>query len=73
MVRLPEDICFTSMFVSVRRVGQGVLLEPLAVSATRPSADELRVRFASIDSIDADDILPHGRLQGVVEPEDFLY
>jgi antitoxin VapB len=54
-VRLPREFQFAGHRVRVRRVGQGVLLEPVM---TDP-ADW----FAALDAFDAEPFMPDGRAQ----------
>jgi antitoxin VapB len=56
-VRLPREFRFEGDRVRVRRVGEGVLLEP-AVDAKKESLKEL---FARMDAMGADPLFPNGR------------
>jgi antitoxin VapB len=55
-VRLPKDFRLPGTRVRVRRVGDGVLLEPLAAGA-----ESIRDVFAEIDRLRGIDFLPEGR------------
>jgi antitoxin VapB len=68
-VRLPKEFRFEGDAVSIRRVKEGVLLEPIK---PWPTTEELRARFALMDSLGADDLFPNGRNQGVLEPENLF-
>ena len=56
-VRLPKEFRFTGDRVRVRRVGAGVLLEPVP-DVKKESLEEL---FARMDAMGADPIFPEGR------------
>src|SRR5580704_13518617 len=56
-VRLPKEFRFEGDRVKVRRVGAGVLLEPVS-NAAKETAEEW---FARIDGIKGDPIFPEGR------------
>ncbi|MGA3132118.1 MAG: AbrB/MazE/SpoVT family DNA-binding domain-containing protein [Terracidiphilus sp.] len=58
-VRLPKEFRFEGNRVRVRRVGGGVLLEPVA-DAKKESIEEL---FARMDAMGGDPIFPEGRKQ----------
>ena len=55
-VRLPKEFRLPGREVRVRRLGRGVLLEPM-----EPSVDDVRAIFAEIDRLGGDDFLPEGR------------
>jgi len=58
-VRLPKEFRIEGVRVSIRRMGAGVLLEPI-LEAPKESIEEL---FARIDAMKGDPILPDGRNQ----------
>jgi len=68
-VRLPKEFRFEGDTVTIRRVKGGVLLEPVQ---PWPTGEEIRARFARMDSYGADDLFPEGRNQGITEPENFF-
>ncbi|MBM3532140.1 MAG: AbrB/MazE/SpoVT family DNA-binding domain-containing protein [Alphaproteobacteria bacterium] len=55
-VRLPKEFRLPGTEVRVRRVGRGVLLEPIA-----QTREEIRAIFAEIDRLGGIDFLPEGR------------
>lgn len=55
-VRLPKEFRMPGREVRVRRLGRGVLLEPM-----QSSAEDVRAIFAEIDRLGSDDFLPEGR------------
>jgi antitoxin VapB len=55
-VRLPKAFRLPGKEVRVRRLGRGVLLEPLAVDV-----EDVRAIFAEIDRLGGRDFLPEGR------------
>jgi antitoxin VapB len=57
-VRLPKEFRLPGKEVRVRRVGRGVLLEPM-----EPDADHIRAIFEEIDRMGGGDFLPEGREQ----------
>jgi antitoxin VapB len=64
-VRLPKAFRMPGTEVRVRRVGKGVMLEPMA-------NDEERIKaiFAELDRLGAADFLPEGRPEQPPMPED---
>jgi antitoxin VapB len=58
-VRLPKEFRFEGDRVRVRRIGAGVLLEPVG-QENKESAEEW---FARIDALRGDPIFPQGRKQ----------
>ena len=58
-VRLPKEFRIAGERVSIRRMGAGVLLEPI-IETPEESMEEL---FARIDAMKGDPILPDGRNQ----------
>ena len=58
-VRLPKEFRFEGNSVRVRRMGSGVLLEPVK-QGKRESTEEW---FARIDALRGDPIFPEGRKQ----------
>lgn len=55
-VRLPKEFRLPGSEVRVRRIGRGLLLEPVA-----PDIDDVRAIFAEIDRLGGEDFLPEGR------------
>ena len=55
-VRLPKEFRFTGTEVRVRRLGRGVLLEPI-----EREAQDVRAVFAEIDRLGGREFLPGGR------------
>jgi antitoxin VapB len=56
-VRLPKEFRFEGNRVRVRRVGAGVLLEPVSKKRKEPIED----LFARMDAMGADPLFPEGR------------
>jgi antitoxin VapB len=54
-VRLPKEFRFEGDRVRIRRVGQGVLLEPLKV--------DVKKWFAELDRLNQEPFMPEGRKQ----------
>lgn len=55
-VRLPKEFRFSGTEVRVRRLGRGVLLEPI-----ERDAKDIKAVFAEIDRLGAREFLPEGR------------
>jgi antitoxin VapB len=55
-VRLPKDFRLPGKEVRVRRLGRGVLLEPM-----ERSVEDIKAIFAEIDRLGGCDFLPEGR------------
>lgn len=55
-VRLPKEFRFLGTEVRVRRLGRGVLLEPI-----ERDAKDIKAVFAEIDRLGGRDFLPEGR------------
>jgi len=55
-VRLPKAFRLPGSEVRVRRMGNGVLIEPIA-----RTPEEIKAVFAAIDRLRASDFLPEGR------------
>jgi antitoxin VapB len=55
-VRLPKDFRLPGKEVRVRRLGRGVLLEPM-----ERSIEDIKAIFAEIDRLGGHDFLPEGR------------
>jgi antitoxin VapB len=55
-VRLPKDFRLPGTEVRVRRLGRGVLLEPM-----EPNVEDITAIFAEIDRLGGNDFLPDGR------------
>jgi len=56
-VRLPKEFRMPGTEVRVRRVGRGLLLEPMEPA----TLSETRAIFAEIDRLGSEDFLPEGR------------
>lgn len=67
-VRLPKEFRFEGKSVRVRRMGSGVLLEPIA-KTRKQSVDEW---FAEIDRLRGDVIFPERDVQPAAEVRDKL-
>jgi antitoxin VapB len=64
-VRLPKDFRLPGTQVRVRRLGRGVLLEPM-----EPNVEDIKAIFAEIDRL-GDEFLPEGRpMQPPMPPAD---
>jgi virulence-associated protein VagC len=66
LVHLPESFRIPGKVVSIRRVEQGILLEPMQ-SRNKMTREEIRAMWADMDSYGADPLFPEGRMQGVAE------
>lgn len=64
-VRLPKEFRFEGKEVRIRRVGQGVLLEPIK------GRKSLKALFEEMDRIGGDAIFPEGRYQPPPQERDF--
>jgi antitoxin VapB len=62
-VRLPKEFRFEGTEVRIRRVGQGVLLEPVKV--------DMKAVFEAMDRLGGDPIFPEGREQPPMQERDF--
>jgi virulence-associated protein VagC len=69
VVRLPEGFKLAGNLVSVRRVENGILLEPIRAKK-RPTREELAAMWAEMDSYGADPLFPNGRDQGTFDVRD---
>jgi antitoxin VapB len=67
-VRLPKEFRFEGDHVRVRRIGAGVLLEPV-VQEEKESAEEW---FARIDALRGDPIFPKGRKQKLAPVREYF-
>jgi antitoxin VapB len=68
-VRLPKEFRMPGKEVNVRRVGRGVLLEPVEKRMTR---EEIEAVFQRIDSIGGD-FMPEGRNQPPMPEDDPVF
>ena len=65
-VRLPKDFRLPRTQVRVRRLGRGVLLEPM-----EPNVEDIKAIFAEIDRLGGNEFLPEGRpMQPPMPPAD---
>jgi antitoxin VapB len=64
-VRLPKDFRLPGKEVRVRRLGRGVLLEPM-----ERSIEDVAAIFAEIDRLGGNDFLPEGRPEQPPMPPD---
>jgi antitoxin VapB len=65
-VRLPKDFRLPGTEVRVRRLGRGVLLEPM-----EPNVEDVKAIFAEIDRLGGNAFLPKGRpVQPPMPPAD---
>ena len=62
-VRLPKEFRFAGKEVRIRRVGQGVLLEPMKT--------DWQTVFDEIERLRGDPIFPNGREQPPMQERDF--
>lgn len=67
-MRLPKEFRFIGDRVRVRRVGVGVLLEPVP-DAKKESIEEL---FARMDAMGGDPIFPEGRKQNLAPIREYF-
>ncbi len=67
-VRLPKEFRFEGDRVRVRRMGAGVLLEPVA-EKKKESVEEW---FARIDALRGDPIFPEGRRQNLAPVREYF-
>jgi antitoxin VapB len=67
-VRLPKEFRFDGNRVQIRRMGAGVLLEPI-LESRKETAEEL---FAHIDAIKGDPIFPNGRKQNLAPIREYF-
>lgn len=64
-VRLPKEFRLPGTEVRVRRLGHGIVLEPIA-----RTEEEIRAVFAELDRLGAADFLPEGRPEQPPMPTD---
>jgi antitoxin VapB len=64
-VRLPKEFRLPGKEVRVRRVGNAVVLEPMA-----QNADDIRALFAALDKYRDIPFMPKGREQPPMPPDD---
>jgi antitoxin VapB len=67
-VRLPKEFRFEGDRVRIRRMGAGILLEPVA-ETKKESMEEL---FARMDAMGADPIFPEGRKQNLAPIREYF-
>jgi antitoxin VapB len=67
-VRLPKEFRFEGDRVQVRRVGAGVLLEPIPEVV----AESIEEWFARLDAMGADPIFPEGRSQELAPVREYF-
>ena len=67
-VRLPKEFRFEGDQVRIRRMGVGVLLEPVP-ETKKESIEEL---FARMDAMGADPIFPEGRKQNLAPVREYF-
>jgi len=67
-VRLPKEFRFEGNRVRVRRVGAGVLLEPVA----EKKEETVEEWFARIDALRGDPIFPEGRKQNLAPIREYF-
>ena len=67
-VRLPKEFRFEGDQVRIRRMGAGVLLEPVP-ETKKESIEEL---FARMDAMGADPIFPEGRKQNLAPVREYF-
>jgi antitoxin VapB len=69
-VRLPKEFRLPGKEVRVRRMGRGVLLEPMD---RRRDRETIKAVFAEIDRLGGKDFLPEGRPEQPPMPADKKY
>jgi len=67
-VRLPKEFRFEGDRVRIRRMGSGILLEPVP-NMKKESMEEL---FARMDAMGADPIFPEGRKQNLAPIREYF-
>jgi antitoxin VapB len=67
-VRLPKEFRFEGDRVRIRRMGAGILLEPVP-ETKKESIEEL---FARMDAMGADPIFPEGRKQNLAPVREYF-
>lgn len=67
-VRLPKDFWFEGKRVQIRRMGAGVLIEPI-LEARRETIEELFVRM---DAMKGDPLFPEGRKQNLTPIREYF-
>jgi antitoxin VapB len=67
-VRLPKEFRFEGDRVRIRRMGAGILLEPVS-KTKKESMEEL---FARMDAMGADPIFPEGRKQNLAPIREYF-
>jgi antitoxin VapB len=67
-VRLPKEFRFEGDRVRIRRMGAGVLLEPI-LEARKETAEEW---FARMDAMKGDPIFPNGRKQNLAPIREYF-
>jgi antitoxin VapB len=67
-VRLPKEFRFEGDRVRIRRMGAGILLEPVP-KTKKESMEEL---FARMDAMGADPIFPEGRKQNLAPIREYF-
>ncbi|MGA2349031.1 MAG: AbrB/MazE/SpoVT family DNA-binding domain-containing protein [Terracidiphilus sp.] len=67
-VRLPKEFRFEGDRVSIRRMGAGVLLEPV-LESKKETVEEW---FARIDAIKGDPLFPEGRKQNLAPIREYF-
>jgi antitoxin VapB len=67
-IRLPKEFRFTGDRVRVRRVGKGVLLEPMPDT----KKESLKELFARMDAMGGDPIFPEGRKQNLAPIREYF-
>jgi len=67
-VRLPKEFRLPGNEVTVRRIGQGILLEPC------PKKIDVKAWFAQLDKYGAEEFLPEGRPEqpAMPPPQDYF-
>lgn len=67
-VRLPKEFRLPGTEVRVRRLGHGIVLEPIA-----RTKEEIRAVFAELDRLGGEDFLPEGRQQPPMPTDDIHF
>jgi antitoxin VapB len=67
-VRLPKEFRFEGDRVRIRRMGAGILLEPVPET----KKESIEVLFARMDAMGADPIFPEGRKQNLAPIREYF-
>jgi virulence-associated protein VagC len=68
-VLLPENVHVDATYLDVVQHGSGLTMKPVRRRMTR---EQVEAWFRSMDELDAGEVIPGGRNQGVTEPEEIF-